>query len=122
VLLSASADFTVKLWDISTGQEKITLDGHTEIIQSVTFNWEGNLVATTCKDKKIRVFDVRANRIVQETTGHQGVKGSRVAWMGPTNKIVTTGFSKTCDRQVFVWDTQNFAEPIKQENIDTASG
>lgn len=42
--------------------------------------------------------------------------------MGDLNKIVTTGFSKTSDRQIFVWDSHNLSEPLKQENVDTASG
>lgn len=44
ILATTSADFTVKIWDISTGQEKIELAGHTEIIQAVSWSWEGNLV------------------------------------------------------------------------------
>lgn len=98
------------------------LTGHTEIIQSLTWNHDGSLLATTCKDKKIRVFDVRANKVVFEGPGHQGIKGSRVIWLGNLNKLATTGFSKTSDRQVFLWDSANLSQPLKQEHIDTASG
>jgi len=122
LLASSSADFTIKLWDISKGQEKQELTGHTEIIQSLTWDWTGSLLATTCKDKKLRVFDVRANKVVQEANGHQGVKGARVVWMGSLPKLVTTGFSRTSERQVYIWDSTNLNEPLKQENIDTASG
>ncbi|KAI8803586.1 hypothetical protein BJ742DRAFT_761245 [Cladochytrium replicatum] len=122
ILLSTSADFTVKLWDISKGEEKVELSGHTEIINSVSWNWEGNLLVSTCKDKKIRVFDVRANKVVQETVGHQGIKGSRVTWFGSTPIIGTTGFSRTSDRQVYIWDSRNFDKALKEETIDTGSG
>ncbi|KAJ3226026.1 Coronin-2B [Clydaea vesicula] len=122
LLTSASADFTVKLWDISTGQEKQTLTGHTEIIQSLSYSYNGSLLVTTCKDKKLRIFDVRTDKVVQETNGHAGIKGSRVNWMGPLDKLVTSGFSRSSDRQLFVWDTNNLSEPLKQENVDTASG
>lgn len=44
ILATTSADFTVKIWDISTGQEKIELTGHSEIIQAVSWSWEGNMV------------------------------------------------------------------------------
>lgn len=107
---------------MSTGQEFNTLLGHSEIIQSICFNFDGSLISTTCKDKKLRIFDVRSNKIVQETNGHQGVKGSRVIWLGHLNKMATTGFSKSSDRQVFIWDSNSLIEPLKQENIDTASG
>ena len=65
VLLSASADLTIKLWDVEKGVEKQEITGHMEIIQSVAWNYNGTLVATTCRDKKLRVFDVRSNKIVQ---------------------------------------------------------
>ncbi|KAJ3288432.1 Coronin-2B [Borealophlyctis nickersoniae] len=122
LLASASADFTIKLWDISKGAEKQELTGHTEVIQALSWDWTGSLLTTTCKDKKLRVFDVRANKIVQEVQAHQGVKGARVVWMGNSERICTTGFSRSSDRQVFIWDSKNLSEPLKQEVIDTASG
>ncbi|RKO98967.1 hypothetical protein CXG81DRAFT_15211 [Caulochytrium protostelioides] len=122
VLATTSADFTVKLWDITTGQEKIELTGHTEIIQSIDWNYTGDLLVTTCKDKRIRIFDARLNKVVQETAGHPGVKGARGIFMGSLNKICTTGFSKTSDRQVAIWDASKLDTHIKMESIDTASG
>ena len=35
---------------------------------------------------------------------------------------MTTGFSKTSDRQVYIWDSRNPETPVKQETIDQASG
>ncbi|KAF9903402.1 Coronin-like protein crn1 [Linnemannia zychae] len=122
VLLSASADLTMKLWDVEKGLEKQEITGHMEIIQSVAWNYNGTLVATTCRDKKLRVFDVRSNKVVQVADGHAGVKGSRVVWLGNSDRIATTGFSKMSDRQVYVWDTTNLATPLKTNNLDTSSG
>jgi coronin-1B/1C/6 len=96
--------------------------GHTEIIQALTWNYDGSSLATTCKDKRLRVFDVRSKTVAQDTMGHQGIKGARVTWLGNSPNILTTGFSKTSDRQVFIWDSRNLSNPLKQENIDTASG
>ncbi|KAJ3414223.1 Coronin-like protein crn1 [Chytridiales sp. JEL 0842] len=126
VLASAGGDYVVKIWDLEKGECKTDLAGHGELIQGLTWSYDGALLATTCKDKKIRLFDVRSGQVVHEVQGHQGVKGTRVEWMGSVDKFVTTGFSRSSERQVFVWDFRSLgkegAEPLKSENIDTASG
>ncbi|KNE55393.1 hypothetical protein AMAG_01289 [Allomyces macrogynus ATCC 38327] len=122
VLASAGADFVVKMWDIEHAAEKIELGGHGEIIQSMTYSWTGDMLATTCKDKILRVFDIRSKTAAVETLGHQGVKGSRAVWLGDLDKIVTVGFSKTSDRQIFVWDLKNPKTPIKTQELDMSAG
>ncbi|KAF8983998.1 Coronin-like protein crn1 [Entomortierella lignicola] len=122
VLLSASADLTIKLWDVEKGVEKQELTGHLEIIQSVTWNYNGTLIATTCRDKKLRVFDVRSNKIVLHGDSHSGIKGSRVVWLGDSDRLATTGFSKMSDRQVNIWDATNLEKPLRSTNLDTSSG
>jgi len=122
VLATSSTDLTLRLWDIRSGQEKITLDGHTDAIQSVGWSWDGKLIATTCKDKKLRIYDARTKKVVDEVIAHNGSKSSRGIFLGETGKILTTGFSKTSDRQYIVWDAKKLAEPLKSENLDTSSG
>ncbi|WVQ85125.1 hypothetical protein IAT38_007290 [Cryptococcus sp. DSM 104549] len=118
LLTAASGDHLVRLWDISQGGDspQITLTGHNDSIQSIAWNAVGNVLATTCRDKKIRLFDPRAGtEAVRITDGHAGVKGSRVVWLGDRDRIATTGFSKMSDRQVSLWDTSSLT------NLDTIS-
>lgn len=58
----------------------------------------------------------------KECTGHQGVKGSRCVTMGNSTYFTSTGFSKTSERQVNVWDFKNLSAPLKELSIDNASG
>lgn len=120
VLATSSTDFTVKLWDIEKGLNIVTTEGHADIIQSLDWNYNGSLIATTCKDKKARVFDPRTNTIAQETVGHQGVKGSRVCWM--KDKVLTVGFSKTSEREFNIYDHRNIANPLTRMSVDTSAG
>ncbi|PKS11962.1 hypothetical protein jhhlp_001258, partial [Lomentospora prolificans] len=121
ILASASGDFTIKLWDISAGQAHHTLR-HNDIVQSLTWNATGTLLATTSRDKKIRVWDVRQEKAVSEHPGHAGAKNSRAVWMGEHNRIATTGFSRMSERQIALWEPGN-SEPIGGfTTLDSISG
>lgn len=120
ILATSSTDFTVKLWDVEQGKCTKTAEGHGDIIQAVDWNNNGSKLATACKDKKLRVFDPRTDTIAQEVVAHQGVKGSRVCWL--RDKILTTGFSKTSEREFNIYDSRKVDEPVAHLSIDTSSG
>jgi coronin-1B/1C/6 len=122
VLATSSTDFSVKIWDIEAGDAKIDVSGHSDIIQSLAWNYDGTLIATAAKDRKVRSVDPRSNHIVAEVEAHAGVKGMRVLWLGKSNRLFTTGFSKTSERQYSLWEPRNFSKALTTVNIDTASG
>ncbi|THH29232.1 hypothetical protein EUX98_g4971 [Antrodiella citrinella] len=123
VLATSTGDHLVKLWDLNNPeQSRSVLHGHGDAIQSLTFNPNGNLLVTTCRDRKIRIFDPRSGGdAVRVAEGHGGIKGARVVWMGDKDNIATTGFSKMSDRQVGIWETGNLNN-IKMTTIDQTSG
>ncbi|KAI3333382.1 hypothetical protein F4824DRAFT_472334 [Ustulina deusta] len=106
ILASASGDLTIKLWDIGTGSAVHTLK-HPDIVQSLSWNADGTMLATTSRDKKLRVWDVRQERPAHESPGHEGAKNSRAVWLGEHNRVATTGFSKMSDRQLALWEPGN---------------
>jgi coronin-1B/1C/6 len=110
VLASSSSDYTVKFWDIVKGTNQLTLK-HSDIIQSISFNRDGNTLVTTCRDKKIRIWDPRTNKVVQEAPGHAGAKNSRAVFLS-NGRIATTGFGKIADRQLGLWDVNNLGQPL----------
>lgn len=123
VLAAASGDHVIKLWDVEAQQPRIELTGFGDSIQSLDFNYTGSVLAATCRDRKFRLFDTRkSGGAVQTTDSHGGIKGARVAWCGSLDRIVTTGFSKMSDRQVFLWDSGAVSKPLKQVTLDTSSG
>ena len=82
----------------------------------------GSLLATTCKDKTLRIIEPRTGKVVREGPSHQGTKASRVAYIGNTGTLFSTGFSKFSDRQIAIWSEEDLSTPVKIENIDSSSG
>jgi len=122
ILATSAIDFKVKVWDIEQGAEKATIDGHAGIIQSVEWNWNGSLMATFCKDKKLRVIDPRSASVASEVEAHQGVKGGRATWLGRKGLIFSAGFNKQSERRLAVWDPAKMSEPLVEQAIDNAAG
>lgn len=64
ILLSASFDPLIVIWNLETAEAVKEIDCHPDLIFSVSWNTNGSLIATMCKDKKIRTIDVRKGEVV----------------------------------------------------------
>lgn len=122
VLATGSADHTVKLWDISTGDEKQTITGNTETLQDMQWSYDGSMMATSCKDKSMRIFDPRTDTVVQECKPHEGSKCFKTCWLGKSNNIVSVGFTRQSKRQFHIWDSRDLTKSIHTESLDQSAG
>jgi coronin-1B/1C/6 len=91
---------------VETESAKLVLQ-HKDLIQSMSWNASGSLMVTTCRDKKIRVWDARQQKPAMEVAGHSGAKSSRAVWLGEHDRFATTGFSRMSDRQLALWDPRS---------------
>lgn len=124
VLASSGFDPCVLLWDVEKQKSSVEIcDGFTDNINSFAFNYTGNVVVSTCRDKKIRMHSAHTGNLVAECDGHQGAKGSRIVWLGDSPYFTSVGFSKRSERQFLVWDSRNLHDgPVQSECIDSSSG
>lgn len=112
VLLSAGGDNVIIIWNVGTGEVLLSLDDmHPDIIHSVCWNSNGSLLATTCKDKTLRIIDPRKGQVVAERARpHEGARPLRAVFTAD-GKLLSTGFSRMSERQLALWDPVGQAAP-----------
>jgi len=124
-MLSASADYTVKTWDIETGAAITSLDC-ANVAQDIVWDVRGDNYATSNKDKSVRLVDGRTGKeLAKMAEAHDGSKSTKIQWLnndGASGKLLTTGASKQSMREMKVWDLKMISKPLHVENVDTASG
>ena len=122
-LLSASADYTVRCWDVEGQAEISKFDNFSDLVQDIVWDVRGDTYAMSCKDKKLRIIDPRTAKEAQVLEkAHEGSKSVKVQFFGESGKILTTGASKQSGREMKVWDIKNLSTPLTTEAVDTASG
>jgi WD40 repeat protein len=80
LVVSASKDSTVRLWEVATGTCRSTLEGHSDYVIAVAFSPDGQLIASASWDNTVRVWEV--------TTGT-----CRSTLKGPLGYVTTVAFS-----------------------------
>jgi len=125
ILASSAADYNVVVHDVRSGEAACTVGGHTQLITACEWNYNGSILATACKDKKLRVIDPRAGNVVAEVdcTKYQGTKGNRLIFTGKRDYIINAGFGRTNARQYMIYDARSMGEPVlAPQKLDSSSG
>ncbi|GAA6011893.1 hypothetical protein JCM10207_003421 [Rhodosporidiobolus poonsookiae] len=110
--------------------KKVVMPG---LAWSAQWSADGREVTATGRDGKLRVWDVRQGDgagVVAEVTAHAGLKPSRHAHLalssslsGSSAQLLTTGFSRTRDREFALFDLRNLGRgALKTQRIDTGMG
>ncbi|XP_069485065.1 coronin-1B [Ambystoma mexicanum] len=123
VLLSAGCDNVVIIWNVGTAEELYRMeDQHPDLIYNASWNRNGSLFCTSCKDKSVRIIDPRRGTVVAEKEkAHEGARPMRAIFMSD-GKIFTTGFSRMSERQLALWDPDNLEEPMGLQELDSSNG
>ena len=123
-LRGSDPDPPIHLWELASGQEVATLEGHKESTRGLAFSPDGRLLAScsggyrSSNDQTVRIWDVATGRELRRFQGHLGAVNA-VAFT-PDGRSVVSGSD---DATVLVWDVSdladhlNAAQPITDEGL-----
>jgi len=121
VLATSAFDHTIKIWDIQKGAQALSFDQHGDQIQSFAWDGSGKHIATTCKDKLLRIYDPRVG-VAQTAPGFEGAKGSKCTWITKYQWIANLGFASNGMRQCVLHDQRKLGTPVFSLDIDQSAG
>ena len=97
-------DKSIKLWDVATGQELETLQGHTESVWGLDFSPDGTLLASGSFDHTVRIWDVANRKSLVILKGH--TQEINAVAFSPDGKLLASGGFDG----VKLWDVQSGQE------------
>ncbi|GAB0205733.1 coronin-2A [Grus japonensis] len=126
ILFSSGYDYKIMIWNLDTKEAVISnpvkiLDAHKDVVLSMSFNTDGSLLATACRDRKIRLIDPRAGTVLQEAS-YKSHRVNKVLFLGNVKKLFSTGTSRWNNRQIALWDQNDLSVPLLEEDLDGSSG
>lgn len=124
VLATASTDCGTKLFDVEHEKEVWSFS-HPEPVFHLAWNDEGSVLATTCKDKKLRLLDPRTSETTAEKAVHPGPKTIKSVFMdnhgAGKGNLATLGFSVQSKRQIKIWDYRKVTTELVKVDIDNTN-
>ncbi|KAK2514099.1 coronin-2A isoform X2 [Columba livia] len=126
ILFSSGYDYKIMIWNLDNKEAVISnpvkiLDAHKDVVLSMSFNTDGSLLATACRDRKIRLIDPRAGTVLQEAS-YKSHRVNKVLFLGNMKKLFSTGTSRWNNRQIALWDQNDLSVPLLEEDLDGSSG
>lgn len=94
LMVSASEDATIKIWDYETGDYERTLKGHTDSVQDIAFDTSGKFLASCSADMTIKLWDFQGFECIKTMYGHDH-NVSSVTFLPNGDFIISASRDKT---------------------------
>lgn len=96
---TGSSDRTIKIWDLASGQLKLTLTGHIESVTGLAVSKRMPYMFSCGNDKTVKCWDLEQNKVIRSYHGH--LSGVYCLALHPTLDLLFTGGRDSTCR---VWD------------------
>ncbi|KAK1500574.1 WD repeat domain-containing protein [Colletotrichum tamarilloi] len=112
LLLSASADSTVKIWDVYHERSLLrTFSGHAKAVSDATFNNDGTRFLSASFDRQIKLWDTETGTCLSRfSTG----KTPHVVRFNPSAEHAHEFVAGMSDKKIVQWDTRAGNEIVQE--------
>lgn len=125
LLISGSADWTIKIWDLSTNQVIKTLEGHQGSIRALAVSPDGHTLVSGSTDGTVRVWDLKTLTLQHTLIGHTDLV--RTVAISPDGQLIASG---SWDKTIKLWtlspqtkaDLKNHHQSNSPKLIGTLTG
>jgi len=100
--VSGSEDNTLKLWDLESGEELRTLEGHTGFVGVITVTPNGRRAVSGSVDNTLKLWDLESGEELRTLEGHSGE--IRAVAVTPDGRLAVSGSN---DNTLKVWDLES---------------
>jgi len=111
--LSGGRDWTLWLWEVSSGQCLRTFQGHTEDVTSVSWSPDGRFALSGSADETLRLWEVSSGKCLRTFEGHTDSVRS-VSW-SPDGRCALSG---SRDETIRLWELDWEFEPNQPADWD----
>ncbi len=101
IILSASSDHTLRIWNMESGICEHILQGHTDAVNSCALSTDGKWALSASTDKTLRLWDTRTGQCLRVFEGHTG-KVTDCALSHDSTFFLSSSYDQT----VRLWDIQ----------------
>jgi hypothetical protein len=101
LIVSASDDKTLKVWEVHSGALLRTLGGHSASVNDCAFSPDGELIVSASSDNTLKIWEAHSGELLRTLEGHSGaVRGCAFS---PDGKLIVSASS---DYTLKVWEVQ----------------
>lgn len=99
ILVSGSADKTIKIWTLKTGDLKTTLTGHSSGVNSITISPDGETVVSGSSDNTVKIWNLKTGDL--KTTLNVHYDSVRSVAVSPDGQTLASGSD---DKSIKIWN------------------